>query len=79
MKMVAVLKMELKGDTPYDSLLGVFGSIEEANKEIASTLYHLTEKEKASCRIWSEWVSVDELGLIDWVSEDIEAKTITHN
>ena len=80
MKKVAVLRNELKGDTPYGSLLGVFDTIEEANKEIISTLYHLTEKEKASCRIWSGWVPVDQLGFIVWESEDIEdAETITHN
>lgn len=80
MKKVAVLRNELRGDTPYDSLLGVFDTVEEANKEINSTLYHLTDREKASCRIWSEWVPVDELGLLDWESEDIEdANTITHN
>ena len=80
MTKIIVERQELKGDTAYDTLVGMYDTVEEANAEIEQLLIHLTEKEKASCSITAFRYELNEDGDIDYDKGGYNVEgAITHN
>ena len=62
MKKIIVFREELNGNTPYDNIIGVCDTPNEAQSIIDTELSYLTTREKSSCKIYGleyecEWDS----------------------